>query len=214
MARRGGTSTQRQAPQPVPHGNLNGLPPPSTIPAQIVHNAARLVNAEQDAAHKPPFVDQVKDFLRKPELDDPDTVCIAFICTIAKGGIDPFFEHDPFGPTRVELEDLIVHSIAAFQVIFEHKPYLLLKPTHIEDDDGDSRPPIFLWLFPKLVGLLAQDESLNVDTHVQGLLNVFLRVLSRSASTLRQNEAIIQLYISCVQSMYQLISSEVLNLQV
>jgi serine/threonine-protein kinase ATR len=201
MVRRGGTSTQRQAPQPIANGNLIGLPPPSTIPAQIVHNAAN-GNAKQDSAHKPPFVEQVKDFLKKPELDDPDSVCIAFVCTIAKGGIDPFFEQDPFGARRGELEVLIIHSIAAFKVIFEHKPYLLLKPTHSEDDDGDPRPPILLWLFPKLVGLLAQDDSLVVDTHVQELLNAFLQVLSRSASTLRQTEAIVQLFSSCVQSTF------------
>ena len=199
MARRGGTSTQRQAPQPVPSRNLNGLPPPSTIPAQIVRNAAN-ISVEQDSAPKPPFVDQVKDFLRNPELDDPDSVCIAFVCTIAKGGIDPFFEQDPFGPRLGELTDLIIHSIAAFQVIFEHKPYLLLQPTSIEDDDSGSRPPIFIWLFPKLVGLLAQDASLTVDKHVQSLLISFLQVLSRSASTTRQIEAVIHFYKSCVQS--------------
>jgi serine/threonine-protein kinase ATR len=201
MARRGGTSTQRQAPQPVLNGNTNGLPPPSTIPAQIVHNAN--INIEQNSTYRPPFIDQVKDFLKKPELDDPDPVCIALVCTIAKGGIDPSFERDPFGPRRDELEDLIAHSIAALRVIFEHKPYLLLRPTSAEDEDGVSRPPIFIWLFPKLVGLLTQDARLNIDENVQGLLNAFLQVLSRSASTLRQTEAMIQFYRSCVESTYQ-----------
>jgi serine/threonine-protein kinase ATR len=199
MARRGGGSTQRQAPQPIPNGTLNGLPPPSTIPAQIVHNAAK-TNAEQTSSEKPPFVEQVKDFLRKPELDDPDSVCIAFVCTIAKGGIDPFFRQDPFGPSLSELEELALHSIAAFRVIFEHKPYLLLKPIHAEDDDGSPKPPIIIWLLPKLLGLVAQDNNLNVNEHVLSLLITFLNVLSRSANTWRQTQSVIQLYKSCVDS--------------
>ncbi|KAF2678362.1 hypothetical protein K458DRAFT_348412 [Lentithecium fluviatile CBS 122367] len=200
MARRGGSSTQRQAPQPVPNGNFNGLPPPSTIPAQIVHNAANINNVPQNSAEKPPFIDQVKDFLRNPELDDPDPVCIAFVCTIAKGGIDPFFEQDPFNSRPLELEDLVIHSIEALKVIFEHKPYLLLKPVHADTKDGSSRPPILIWLFPKLVGLLARDESLNVDEHVQNLLITFLDVLPRSIITSPQTEVVMQFYRSCVES--------------
>lgn len=201
MARRGGTSTQRQAPEPVPHwdGNTNGLPPPSTIPAQIVHNAANL-NAQQNTLRQLPFVEQVKAFLLKGELEDPDSVCIALVCTIAKGGIDPFFERHPFGPTQAELDELIVHSIAAFNEIFRRKPYLLLEPTHVEDEEEGPRPPIFIWLFPKLVGLLGYKDGVHVvNHHVQDLLAACLYGLETSDRAIFHAEAAVQLYKASVQ---------------
>lgn len=184
------------------NGHLNGLPPPSTIPAQIVHNATN-ANAQQRTSDRQPFIEQVKDFLRHPELNDPDSLCSAFVCAITNGGLDPFFQEDPF--SRGHLEDQGIHCIAALKVIFEQKPYLLLAPTHADEDDGSSKPPVVIWLFPKLLGLLAQSDNTNIHGHVRDLLYTFLDVFNRSARALGQTKSMIQLYRSCVESMIYVI---------
>lgn len=197
MARRGGSSTQRQGLQPIPDGNSNGLPPTSTIPAQIVHNAAN-ANAQSNTANKPPFVDQVKEFLRKPELEDPDPICNAFIVTITNGGIDPFFKEDPFALGH--LLDQGRYCIEALKVIFQQKPQLLLAARHSDDDEDNPQPPIILWLFPKLLGLLAQESLLDIHEDVQNFLGSCLYVFSSSIGDLRKKRSILHLYRSCVES--------------
>src|SRR5262245_49492623 len=149
MARRGGSSTQRQTLQPVPNGNSTGHPPPSTIPAQIVQNAAN-ANAQNNAAIKRPIIDEVRQFLQNPTLEDPDPVVNAFISTITLGGIDPFFKEDPFAQSY--LEEQASCSIAALRLIFQQRPKLLLAARHIEEDEGSPQPPFIIWLLPKLLG--------------------------------------------------------------
>ncbi|KAJ4304960.1 serine/threonine-protein kinase M1 [Kalmusia sp. IMI 367209] len=202
MARRGGGSTQRQVPQPVPNGfasngHTNGLPPPSTIPAQIIQGAA-IVKAQQNTINKQPFIELVKEFLSNPALEDPDPVCIAFILAITEGGIDPFFKDDPFALKH--LEEQGTQCIAALIIIFQQKPYLLFSPTHAEEEDENPHPPVIVWLFSKVLGLLAQESLLNIHTIVLELLSTCLKSFTRSASRLRHARLIFQLYRSCIQS--------------
>ncbi|KAF1978386.1 hypothetical protein BU23DRAFT_586870 [Bimuria novae-zelandiae CBS 107.79] len=197
MARRGGGATQRP-PQPAPNGHvLNGLPPPSTIPAQIIQGAA---NVRQNTVNKQPFIELVKEFLSNPVLEDPDPVCIAFILAITEGGIDPFSREDPFASKH--LEEQGTQCIAALIIIFQQKPYLLFAPTHAtnEEENGTPRPPVIIWLFPKLLGLLVQQGLLGIHETVLELLNTCVKSFTRSASRLRQAQSILQLYRSCVES--------------
>jgi serine/threonine-protein kinase ATR len=205
MARRGGGSTQRQAPQPgpnghVPYGRANALPPPSTIPAQIVQGAAN-VRAQQDTVNKQPFIELVQEFLSNPVLEDPDPVCIAFILAITEGGIDPFFSEDPFASRH--LEEQGTQCIAALIIIFQQKPYLLFAPTHAEEDDGTRRPPVLIWLFSKLLGLMVQQGLLGIHPTVLELLSTCLQSFTRSASRLRQAWSVFRLYRSCVDSKFR-----------
>ena len=193
---------QRQAPQPGPNGHnhlghANGLPPPSTIPAQIVRGAAN-VRAQQDTINKQPFIELVQEFLSNPVLEDPDPVCIAFILAITEGGIDPFFREDPFASKH--LEEQGSQCIAALIIIFQQKPYLLFAPTHAEEEDGTRRPPVLIWLFSKLLGLILQQGLLGIHPTVLELLSTCLKSFTRSASHLRQAWSVFRLYRSCVDS--------------
>jgi serine/threonine-protein kinase ATR len=204
MARRGGGSTQRQAPQlgpngHIPYGHANGLPPPSTIPAQIVQGAAN-VRAQQDTVNKQPFIELVQEFLSNPVLEDPDPVCIAFILAITEGGIDPFFIEDPFASKH--LEEQGTQCIAALIIIFQQKPYLLFALTHAEEEDGTRRPPVLIWLFSKLLGLMVQQGLLCIHPTVLELLSTCLKSFTRSASRLRQAWSVFRLYRSCVDSKF------------
>ncbi|KAF1947946.1 hypothetical protein EJ02DRAFT_429695 [Clathrospora elynae] len=196
MARKGGSSTQRMAPPPVTNGYTNAnLSPPSTIAAQIVHNASR-IHAPQDAAAKVSFGELVKEFLQHPNTDEPDSQLVALICVIAEAGLEGLFKDDPFAQDQQRQQG--IDSIAALHLILQQKPHLLFS---IKDGDGDGipRPPLILWLFPKLLGLLTHPTLHPVHEHVQQLLCLCLDILSQTSALWRQAATVLQLYRSSVQ---------------
>lgn len=194
MARKGGGSTQRMAPPPITNGHSNGIPPPSTIAAQIVHNASN-VHARQDEATKVTFGELVKEFLQHPNTDEPDPQLVALICVIAEAGLEGLFKDDPFAQDQQRQQG--IDSIAALTFILQQKPHLLLSAKQ-GDDESIPRPPLILWLYPKLLGLLTHATLQPVHEHVQQLLNLCINVLGRTSALLRPATAALQLYRSCV----------------
>jgi serine/threonine-protein kinase ATR len=194
MARKSGNSTQRMAPQPV----TNALPPPSTIAAQIVNNAN--VNAQQEPGSKLAFAQLLKEFLNDPTTDEPSSQLNSqLISVIAEAGLDALLKGDPFA-----LDQLIeqgIDSIAAIRLSIQRRPHLLLS-VRTTEDDGIPRPPLFIWLLPKLLSLLDTPNLQQIHEDVQDLLSTFVRVLSRTFSLCRQAMAVLKLYRSCVDSKY------------
>lgn len=199
MARKGGGSAQRKAP-PLPpanaliKSNTNGNPPPSTIAAQIVYNAAN-INSKQDDAAKVTFGELLKEFLQHPSTDEPDVQLVAFICVVTEAGLDGLFKEDPFA--QDEQREQGVRSIAAIMYLLNQKPYLLFSAKDGEED-GTPRSPVILWLFPKLVGLLTRETLRPIHKHVQEMLNSCLDILARSKTLSRQAANMLQLYKSSV----------------
>jgi serine/threonine-protein kinase ATR len=201
MARKVGNSTQRMAPPPMTNGHANNIPPSSTIAAQIVHNAAN-IHARQDAAAKVGFGELVKEFLQHPNTDEPDPQLVALICVIAEAGLEGLFKDDPFAQDQQRQQG--IDSIAALNLILQQKPHLLLSVKE-GDDEGIPRPPLILWLYPKLLGLLTHATLHPIHEPVQQLLSLCLDVLSRTSALCRQAIVVSQLYRSCVQSTYSII---------
>lgn len=198
MARKGGGSTQLMAPPPVTSGHANGNPPPSTIAAQIVHNASNL-HTRQDPAAKVTFGELVKEFLQHPSTDEPDPQLVALICVIAEAGLESLFKDDPFAQDQQRQQG--IDSIAVIKLILQQKPHLILSAKD-GDDEGSPRPPLLLWLFPKLLGLLTHATLQPIHEHVHDLLGLCLGVLARTCTLWRKATAVLQLYRSCVQRMH------------
>jgi serine/threonine-protein kinase ATR len=104
---------------------------------------------------------------------------------------------DPFAQDQQRQQG--IDSIAALNSILQQKPHLLLsaKEGH---DDTIPRPPLILWLYPKLLGLLTHAALCPVYEPVRQLLGLCLCVLPRTSALWRQVTAVFQLYRSCVQS--------------
>ena len=194
MARKGGGSTQRLAPPLVANGN----PPPSTIAAQIVNNAAN-GNAQQEPGSKVAFAQLLKEFLNDPSTDEPSSQLNAsLISVIAEAGLDALLKEDPFA--LGQLIEQGIDSIAAIKLTIQRRPHLLLSARDGEDD-GSPRP-LFIWLFPKLLGMLEQPNLGPIPGNVQDLLSVCIDILSRTSGLWRQAMSLKQLYRSCVDSMF------------
>ncbi|KNG49644.1 protein kinase rad3 [Stemphylium lycopersici] len=194
MARKGGGSTQRMAPPPLTNGHSNAIPPSSTIAAQIVHNASN-VHARQDEATKVTFGELVKEFLQHPNTNEPDPQLVALICVIAEAGLEGLFKDDPFAQDQQRQQG--IDSIAALTFILQQKPHLLLSAKQ-GDDESIPCPPLILWLYPKLLGLLTHATLQPLHEHVQQLLNLCINVLGRTSALLRPATTVLQLYRSCV----------------
>ncbi|KAF2712355.1 hypothetical protein K504DRAFT_372017 [Pleomassaria siparia CBS 279.74] len=193
MARKGGTSTQRMAPPP---SMAHGIPPSSTIAAQIVNNASN-VNAHQEPGSKVAFAQLLKEFLNDPSTDEPSSQLNAqLISVIAEAGLDALLKESPFG--LGQLIEQGVDSIAAIKLSIQRRPHLLLSSRNSEDD-GAPRP-LFVWLFPKLLNLLDHPRLEQIHRHVQDLLGTFISALSRTASLFQQAMSVLGLYCSCVES--------------
>lgn len=186
------------APPPVTNGNSNGVPPPSTIAAQIVNNASN-IHAWQGEATKVSFGELVKEFLQHPNTDEPDAQLVALISVIAEAGLEGLFKDDPFAQDQQRQQG--IDSIAALTFILQQKPHLLLSVREGEDD-SISRPPLILWLCPKLLGLLAHAALTYVHEHVHQIMHLCLSALARTSALWRPAAAVSQLYRSCVQSKY------------
>ncbi|KAF2828831.1 hypothetical protein CC86DRAFT_319926 [Ophiobolus disseminans] len=200
MARKGTNSTQRMAPPPMTNGlaTLNGnshAPPPSTIAAQIVQNAANLYTRE-DAAAKVSFGELVKEFLQHPSTDEPDPQLVALVCVIAEAGLEGLFKDDPFAQDQQRQQG--IDSIAALNLIIQKKPHLLLSAKDA-DEQASPQPPLFIWLFPKLVGLMTHVTLQPLHQHARDLLGLCLGVLSHTPSYWRQATSVASLYQSSVQ---------------
>jgi serine/threonine-protein kinase ATR len=83
----------------------------------------------------------------------------------------------------------------------QQKPHLLLS-TRDGEDDSIPRPPLILWLYPKLLGLLTHATLSFVHEHLQQLLHLCLNVLARTSTLWRSAATVSQLYRSCVQCEY------------
>lgn len=203
MARKGGCSTQRSAPSVVTNGYINDNPPPSTIAAQIVRNASR-TNVRQDLATKVSFGVLVKEFLQHPNTDDSgDPQLVALICVIAEAGLEALFKDDPFAQDQHKQQEQGIDSIAALTKILEQKPHLLLS---VNESDGQANgsppPPLFVWLFPKLLGLLTHATLQPLHEPAQGLLSLCLNVLARTSVFWRHAAALRRFYKAGIQGKY------------
>jgi serine/threonine-protein kinase ATR len=194
MARKGGNSTQRLAVPPTTNGHINAIPPPSTIAAQIVHNATNLHN-RHDAATKVSFGELVKEFLQHPSTDEPDPQLVALICVIAEAGLEGLFKHDPFAEDQQRQQG--IDSVAALNLIIHKKPHLLLS-AKAPDDEAHAQPPLILWLYPKVLGLLTNPRLQALHQPAQDLLSLFLRILLRTPVFWRNAMAVAQLFKSSV----------------
>jgi serine/threonine-protein kinase ATR len=165
-----------------------------------VQNASNL-HARHDAAAKVSFGELVKEFLQHPSTDEPDPQLVALICVIAEAGLEGLFKDDPFAQDQQRQQG--IDSISALNLIIQKKPHLLLSAKDA-DEQGSPQPPLLVWLFPKLLGLMSHVTLQPLHQHAQSLLELCLNTLVRNPSFWRSARSVAAMYRSSVQSRYDL----------
>jgi serine/threonine-protein kinase ATR len=194
MARNGGIASQRLAPPQIANGQL----PPSTA-ARIVTHAANAQDHPQPGEDER-FIEIVQEYLDDDEDDsnpNPQTN-IAVISALMGKGFDNFhktLEQNPFD--QAQPLNITIICIKAITKIIGRKPHLLLHPQS-EENDGSPRPPVFLWMFPRLIDFVGKPNMESLQGHLCGLLGFCLDVLTRKWSLWQPSVSFTKLYLSCV----------------
>ncbi|KAF2115782.1 hypothetical protein BDV96DRAFT_599348 [Lophiotrema nucula] len=197
MARKGGNSKQRLAP-PAPNGHN---PPPSTIAAQIVNNASN-VKAQQQGDLKVAFPDLLKEYLKylnESSRDESDPQLNAqVIAVIAEAGLGPLLHDNPFAPGSTHEQG--VDSLLAIKLTIKRRPPLLLSSKD-EEPEGSLQPPLFIWLVPKLLGLLGHSNLDAIQQDVRDLLGTCLSVLGTQPALWQYTSSAVSLCRSCIDDL-------------
>lgn len=183
MARRGGGPRSTQNPK-LNNANLalvDNLPPPSTIAAQIVHNRSHV--ARQEPENKALFGELLQEYLKNPVIEEANVETNAqLIGVVVEAGLDVLLKDDPFAPDT--LLQQANDSLLVIQLTIQRTPEVLLFCIN-EKSSEDEKPPLLLWLLPKILSLGGRSHMNIIQDGLCGLLTLFLQILRRNSQLWR-----------------------------
>ncbi|KAK7608921.1 hypothetical protein JOL62DRAFT_524081 [Phyllosticta paracitricarpa] len=165
----------------------NGIPPPSTIAAQIVNNHSR-ANDQQEPQDNRLFGMLLQEFLADPSAGEKDVkLNLQLISVVVEAGLNALLkEREPLGQ-HVMLSQAR-DSISVIRISVERDPSLLFC-----QNSGGEEPtghlPLVAWLLPKLFSFLACPSLEPLQPDLISLLASLLRALSRLSRKVPDSEA-------------------------
>lgn len=172
----------------------NGVPPPSTIAAQIVQHRSD-GSARREPENRALFGKLLQEYLKDPAAEESDAQINArLIHVIAEAGLDVFLKENPFA------HDLLVpqakDSIAVIELVIQRYPKILVYVDAA--GNGVTPAPLVLWLLPKLFSLLGRPSLTALQESLRRLLSLCVQALSGTGDLWPKAVSILQLYQSCV----------------
>ena len=189
MAGRGGSAPHDDSLPPP----LQGLPP-STIAAQIVHNAPNTAtNSEPET--KAVFRQLLQEYLNDPSTDESSSqLNVQLLSVVAEAGLDVLLHENPFALDL--LVPQAIDSISVIKLTLQRRPQLLVSPR--TEDATNAQPTMLIWLFSKLLALLGRHGPSAIQAHIQDLLSSCVRILRQSLDLWTQGSTVVQLYLSSI----------------
>ena len=148
---------------PQPNGDL----PPSTLAAQLVESLTR-AKQYSDHRHRADFENLLQIFETEQDQEQHTETqedvgeSAKLIDVVAKAGIDPLCQNDPFEGRNV-IVNQATRSLRVIDVTIKRCSEVLCFRNSRREADSRSCGPLYLWLVPKLliVGTYEQDEGLH-----------------------------------------------------
>ncbi|KAK8173648.1 hypothetical protein IWX90DRAFT_148777 [Phyllosticta citrichinensis] len=165
----------------------NGIPPPSTIAAQIVNNHSR-ANEQQEPQDNRLFGMLLQEFLADPSAGEKDVkLNLQLISVVVEAGLNVLLkEREPLGQ-HVMLSQAR-DSISVIRISVERDPSLLFC-----QNPGAEEPilnlPLVAWLLPKLFSFLTCPSLEILQPYLTSLLASLLGALSRLSRKVPDSEA-------------------------
>ena len=179
------------------HGNhTNGdLPPPSTIAAQIVHNRANATREEP--RNQELFGKLLQEYLKDPIVDEASLETNAQLISVAaEAGLGAFQISDPFAPDAAARR--AVDSLKVIQLTVQRSPSILFFNGSDTALNG-SKPPLILWLLPKVLRLAGRRGTQAIQAHITDFLFTCINALLNSTQLWRRGKEVIHLIRTMVQ---------------
>jgi serine/threonine-protein kinase ATR len=185
MARRGGGArpTHSKPLDGIATVALENLPPPSTIAAQIVHNRSHV--ARQEPENKALFGKLLQEYLKDPVIEEANVETNAqLIGVVAEAGLDVLLKDDPFAPDT--LLQQASDSLLVIQLTIKRTPEVLFFCSS-NDPVGGEKPPLILWLLPKILSLLGRSHMDHVQKSLCGFVAETIGVVRKSSQLWRSS---------------------------
>ena len=179
------------------HGNHTSwdLPPPSTIAAQIVHNRANATREEPE--HQELFGKLLQEYLKDPIVEETSLETNAqLISVVAEAGLDAVRNGDPFAPDAANRR--AVDSLQVIQLTIQRSPRILFFNGTNTALDG-SKPPLILWLLPKVLGLAGLRGTQTIQTQITSFMFTCMNALLKSTQLWYRGKGVVHLLRTIVQ---------------
>ena len=186
------------------HGNhsTKDLPPPSTIAAQIVHNRSNATREEPE--HQELFGKLLQEYLKDPIVEETSLETNAqLISVVAEAGLDALRKGDPFSPDAATRR--AVDSLQVIQLTVQRSPRILFFNGSTTALDG-SKPPLILWLLPKVLGLAEPRRTHTIQAQITSFLSTCIDALLKSTQLWCQGKGVIHLIRTMIQGKPQVLS--------
>ncbi|KAF9631673.1 Phosphatidylinositol 3-/4-kinase catalytic [Lasiodiplodia theobromae] len=190
MARKAGDSGPRTLAAGMA-GWTNGIPPPSTIAAQIVNNHSR-ANGAQEPQNNVLFGQLLQEFLADPSAEESDVrLNLQLISVVVEAGFNALLKENPFG--RDVLLSQAKDGISVIRITIERNPGLLFYHDP-SGADHTTQPPLVAKLLPTLFSLLSRPPLQALHADLRDLLHSFIQVLSISRNTWHEANVLFETY--------------------
>lgn len=162
----------------------NFEPPPSSILATHVVHGNGVPDLDRDN-----FKQLLAEVLSVDEQGQPNlgadvSVNHRLICIIFQVGIEAALEENPFksnaGAGRTDAQ--LLNCLEVIQLVIERSPQVIAVKSDLQSQDGaDWTPPLYAWLFPRLLPLVVSSQPLPIREGVCAIYDAMLHASMKCA---------------------------------
>ena len=180
-------------------------PPPSTLAAQIVHNLTKR-NDHSKHQDQESFKQLLRDILDAGDENDEQSDSIEtnvevnhkIVYVVVRSGIEVLFQDDPFN-TKTDLVKQGLSSLAVIELTIRRSPEVLFFRINSHDLDPKLGGPLFLWLVPVFLSILAWDGDHGIHKAALRVLRTIFEIERKTHSRGIKPQSILKFAQGCVK---------------
>lgn len=155
----------------------NFEPPPSSILATHVVHGNGVPDLDRDNFKQLLAEVLSVDDQGQPNLGADVSVNHRLICIIFEVGIEAALEENPFksnaGAGRTDAQ--LLNCLEVIQLVIERSPQVIAVKSDLQSQDGAAwTPPLYAWLFPRLLPLVVSSQPLPIRDGVCAIYDAML----------------------------------------
>ena len=179
--------------------------PPSTLAAQIVNSLTKR-NEHSKHQDQESFQQLLREILDGDDekdgyLDSIETnveVNHKIIYVVVRSGIEVLFQDDPFNK-KDDLVKQSLRSLAVIRLTIRRSPDVLFFRPKVHEPDPKLGGPLFIWLIPIFLSILAWDGDFGIHAATLQVLQTILKIERKTHSAGVKPQSILRYIQGCVK---------------
>ena len=180
-------------------------PPPSTLAAQIVNSLSKRKDHSKHQDQES-FTQLLREILDAGDENDRQSDSIEtnvevnhkIIYVVVKSGIEVLFRDDPFNK-KADLVKQGLSSLAVIGLTIRRSPEVLFFRINGYEPDPKLGGPLFLWLVPAFLSILAWDGDREIHKSTLQVLRTILNIERKTHSRGFKPQSILKFVQGCVK---------------